>query len=286
MAMRGLALLCAAFVFAPCAPAQTGAPVPAAVPAMRKPVASDRAWETEAVRAALDQSLYPVAVKMGAVQGNSVPVEVDLQNLSPKTITAYSVSFVEHRADGSERTQFRTEDILGETVLARVPGNRVVSSPGTLNSHEIRPVKTTLWLDPGTLPPTDITAKVTMIVFEDRTALGNPFWVQTTLDGRKKGSEADGALLAELRKVLARPEVQNVSEPDQTKALQRALADRIGEIKRGGAGAGWTPDQITKLQLFHNALMLSRQHFDQMMSNWEILQRAAAEQSSLEVTNQ
>jgi hypothetical protein len=249
-------------------------------------VASDTAWETEAARAALDQSLYPVAIKIGTAQGASVPVEVDLQNFSLKTITAYSVAFVGHYADGSERTQGRTEDILADTVMSRVPGNRVISSPGTLNSHEIRPVKIFVPLGPGGLPPTDVTAKVTMVIFEDRTALGDPFWVQTTFDGRKKASEADGALLAELRKLLARPEVQDASEPDRTKLIQRGIADRIREIKGGGAGAGWTPDQIMKLQLFHDALIRSRQNFDQMMSGWDILQRAVAEQSSLEVTNQ
>jgi hypothetical protein len=227
-----------------------------------------------------------VSVKIGAEQGGPVHVTAELENFSGKTITAYAVTFIAGYADGVQREQSLTEDILGETVLSRVPGVTVPTSAGTLNPHEVRPVKMSLPLGAGALPPVSATARVTMIIFEDRTAVGDPHWIQTVFDGRRTSSQQDEALLTELRELLARPEIRRSGEPEQTSALREALAGRIAELRSAGVSAGWTEGQLTKLQLFQDALLRSRQHFDQMMSHWDILQRAASEQSKLEVTAQ
>ncbi len=221
---------------------------------------------------------------VGGVQGNSVAVEVDLQNLSGKTITGYDVLMIAHYPDGSEASRGEIEDVLVETTLVRMPGVSVPSSRRTLNSYEVRHLRRILPVSKDGSPPTEVDVRPAAIVFEDRTAIGSQSAIQAILDWRRQTSEDDAYVLAVVRAALGRPEVQSATGAAQAAALRAALGEQIGKLRNGSPQSGAEIRGATILQSFYDLLANGRLQFDMMVSALEAAQHALAEHSTLEVT--
>lgn len=185
-------------------------------------------------RLALDQALRLEIIGSGAAaSGKYAVVEIQFQNTSDRTITAHAGKLHGYYADGTERTSGWSQDIAGLTALSRVPGIRL-QSPETLNSGETRRLKLSLPPDSQGAPPVSVTGTVTMVISEDRTALGDAEQIRLMLERRAQDSEELSELLAEMRKARAEPELQEAMDagrPSEAAALLvKSITRSINEL--------------------------------------------------------
>ena len=209
-----------------CALAQTRA----AAPAMALQGASMPGWGGDPAaqdRLALDQALRLEIVGSGAAaSGKYAVVEIQFQNTSDRPITAHAGKLLGSYADGTERTSGWGQDIAGLTALSRVPDVRL-QSPETLNSGETRRLKVSLPPDSQGAPPVYVTGTVTMVIFEDRTALGDAEQIRLMLERRARDSEETAGLLAVMEKARAEPELQEAMDAGRPSEAAALLAKSI-----------------------------------------------------------
>ena len=183
-------------------------------------------------RAELDRSLIVQAVVTGSERGsNLVGVTVEVRNVSGRTITAHAGSVVVRYADGHEVFRGWTDDVLMDTVLTQVPG-LTVQSPKTLRNGETRQLKQLLPAGSDGSAPLYLTAKATMAVFDDRTALGSAREISAVSEARRLHSEDLLDVIGRIQTAQAHPLVLAAirTQADPMPALRAALSEQIKEI--------------------------------------------------------
>jgi len=159
----------------------------------------------------------------------TVPVTIQLRNISQKAIYALEFSVSGAYADGSVRTNGRfSVDLLGsylfDTLHYETRPPYQLFRPGDLFTEK----GNALPLGPGNSAPVSADVAVTTVVFEDRTALGDPERINRIFAGRSDDADDTAAVIDSLQLIL--------KAPDPVKAaLEREQAIIAGRIpgKRG-----------------------------------------------------
>jgi len=279
MAKRWLSLLSVAFACVSGVPAQTSAPVPGAASATQRHSASEKAWETEAVRAALDRTLRVDLITMKSDTGGTViPVDIEVQNMSAKTITAFTVSVSTRLGDGTEKSRETSVDCLGKIID---PGEHA-DQPFTPGS--VRHLRGDADRDRDGLAPIYVDGQVTMVIFEDRTAIGDPSAIREALQLRARRSQYFADLLADVRSAQADPAVSGSLQPGEASALPRlrtAIAGMIAHDAKYGDKPGWHEMRGADLKSLDRALMAGKAAFDARVQYYETVQRGFSLHSTL-----
>jgi len=225
--------------------------------------------------------------RLGPASGISTfLVQFDAHNVTGKTITAFSVSITANFPGSGEVPFPGTWDILGDVILSRVPAVAFTPAIGTLNPGEIFPASTGIGISGHSIPPNSVAVRVTSIIFEDRTAVGDLESIQRILAQRKQQSEEMAALLTDLHSVADDPAVQKEMAAGSARAtpvLVEHLTARLDSVK----GSAQSPGQPSQREFLLRSIvqLLSHgggpAHLSMSMSNYTILQRAYAEHSTL-----
>ena len=222
--------------------AQTPGIQPAGVgqnrPASLAPPHADEVTDKD--RAALDR-IVAVRAAITASQSNSGPVgvTVEVENVSGKTITAYAGVLLAHYASGKEESQGWLEDVLMDTVLIQIPGI-TTPFPKTLRAGEILRSKHLFPRDPDGSAPLYVSAKPTMVAFEDRTALGGAMQIKMVSESRLQHSDDLLDVVGRLRAAQTHPKVLAAirANADPLPAIRSALSEQINQIEKVSAEPG------------------------------------------------
>jgi hypothetical protein len=207
----------------------------------------------------LDRILRVNRVRVdSAVRSGSVGVDVELQNLSSKTITAYRCSWSASYADGTRNqgSGWGTDLLYGDVVP---------KMPDAPSGPQLGPGKTYLGkasvpigLDGS--PPASVAVTITMIVFDDGTALGDPWAAQAIAQVRRAYAKDRADLIAELRDARAAA----TSDKD--------LANRLDQLAAAGP-----QERAQAIMLFAQVLPAGRKTFDRMIEIWDSQGRAVGQ---------
>jgi hypothetical protein len=169
-----------------------------------------------------------------------LPVTFRMHNVGAKAITAYRVSLALRYADGSTSTSGWTEDCAYTIAEMTTPG--VIPIPNsTLNPGESHVITQSILLARGSEKPVEITPSVTMLVFDDRTGLGDPGMIRKVFEGRQQAGKELSELLSEVH------EAEGSRNPD-SRYRELIAANRSDGVRHGGLGT-----QLTRLELYSKA---------------------------------
>jgi hypothetical protein len=164
----------------------------------------------------LDEIGVSVALK-GASNGRA-RLEVTLTNWSQKTITAWAWSVEGRYADTATGSHSGTVDVISDLLG---PDKNAVFRPATS-----RTIEDSLPLGANGDLPVSTVAHLTMVVFDDDTAIGSPVEIQRFSALRQSMATSEAEELDKIEKA--------VQDPSPQDALRASIADR--EAKRRGAG--------------------------------------------------
>ncbi|MGO9096042.1 MAG: hypothetical protein ACLQGV_12535 [Bryobacteraceae bacterium] len=164
----------------------------------------------------LDDVSVSVAVK-GAVNGRA-ELEVTLRNGSQKIITAWAWSSEGRYADASTRSHSGTVDVITDLLG---PDKFLAFRPGTSRTFE-----DSLPLGPSAGLPVSAVVHLTMVAFDDDTAVGDPAEIGGFSATRKSMAASEAEELDQVEKA--------VKGPSPKDALRAVIADR--SAKSRGAG--------------------------------------------------
>ena len=165
----------------------------------------------------LDQIAISTAVR---ANGESAYVDVKLTNNSPRTVTAWAWTVEGRYADGSMRSHSGTVGALAELLAVQLqPGKDAAFRPGTR-----RTFGESLPLGPGGGLPASTTAKMTMVVLDDNTAIGDKVAIRR-LAAERKGQAASYA-----------QELAKIEEALKTPSPKQALRAYVSRMPNGNLG--------------------------------------------------
>jgi hypothetical protein len=248
----------------------------------RGPFGKDRVSDSQ--RALLDETLLVTVHMAAAPTGNSVPVSVDLLNISSKTITAFAFTVVARYADGTEANAWKSLDILGGTIFKSEPGT-LRSGGGTLRSSETLHSSVLLRLGSRGSLPTFAAGRATTVLWDDRTALGDAEEIQRILDHRRDLGTQLRAVVADLRAAQADPGVRSAGNgPERAARLSALVADQMSRARDKAPDPG-AARRLELLKPFSDVLADGVDFvFDRMLADQEAFQRAMIEHSTLAVS--
>ncbi len=171
---------------------------------------------TKAQAQTLDDFGVSVAVK-GAIDGLA-HLEVTLRNGSQKTITAWAWSSEGSYADASTKSHSVTADVISDLLG---PDRNMVFRPATTRTFE-----DSLPLGASGDLPSSAVVHLTMVVFDDDTAIGDPVEIRRFSATRKSMAASAAEEMDQVEKAL--------KDPSPKDALRAAVADRIA--RKQGAG--------------------------------------------------
>jgi hypothetical protein len=166
-------------------------------------------------------ALYQIA-SCTSVRANreSAYADVTLKNNSPRTVTAWAWTVEERYADGSMKAHSGTVDVLSDLLAVQLqPGTDVAFGPGTSRTFQ-----ESLPLGPSGALPTRTIAKMTMVVFDDNTAVGDAVYIRR-LAAERKGQAASYA-----------EELAKIEEALRASAPKEALSAYVSGIPNGNLG--------------------------------------------------
>jgi hypothetical protein len=248
-----------------------------------KPTAgSPAAKVSPSERAAINATIQTTVTTSPATGASGVVVSVDLLNLLAKTVTAFSYSVTGHYADGKEIRTDRGSDILSSTVIKNRAEPGVVG-PSTLRSFETFHARLQLPTAADGSMPVLVEAEVTALLFEDRTALGDPAQIQSFLDGRKAEGQRLALVLADIATSRQDPQVTSAaSASERASRLQALINRRIGEIQ---GQAPNDPEQSQRAQRLKTLTATLRSGtdliLDRIVRDNQAVQLAMVQQSTL-----
>ena len=196
-----------------------------------------------------------VHVPVPATTGAST--EVELHNLTDKTITCYQVWLTVTLAGGKQIKTAWTEDLLGtEAMLAAFPGSYVAGDNGGMLGPGHTRIKTLRSLDgvPPGETPVKIDGVATGIIFDDRTAIGDPTCIKQEFAARRDKAAEDAALIAEVEPILADKEIHAgvarqkamaaISNVPEEKQYEEKLKARVDALNKGTAEEKGRAEQL------------------------------------------
>lgn len=193
--------------------------------------------------------------------GKVLPIEIKMRNVSTKSITAYAISITIEYADRSRQTIESGEDLIYPMGEAQAPG--VLPIPNTiLNPNEAHLFKQWEPLPPSGVLPTTLTARITKLVFGDRTSVGD---CSKIFQGRRETVEELTDLLVKVR------EAESSKNPSQ----------RYGELASGlkPLHPGWAVSQVNAHRLVEYGKVRGTPVYDLMRSVDESTLKAINEHS-------
>lgn len=212
----------------------------------------------------MNQALLVREVNLnGPVINGGISVEVQLQNLTQKTIVAFKYSLLVTYDDGTQATTGLTEDDLGSIaeakVTARVPGRTSSDLSGKLSPAGIQKSSTFIKLGTDGARPVTATGTIDMLVYDDNTAIGDEGRIGMIFANRKQRSAEMAATIADLNAILADSEMKeaaanpDINEPNGTRRriLSQRIADRIAQLKQSPAD---TRGEVRELQYFFDSV--------------------------------
>jgi hypothetical protein len=168
--------------------------------------------------AVLQQSLQIGAVRQSVeAQG----MEVQVSNISSQPVTAFCISLQWQFASGEQKPDGLCRDLASGLALDSLTTGSRRGSNLTFRPGEIQ---TLVFPNPRASdgsPAILATAAATMVIFEDRTSLGDQQQSRSVLDARKAKSQEMGELVRRMRLIQA--------SPDRASAMKSQLDD-VGSL--------------------------------------------------------
>jgi hypothetical protein len=134
-------------------------------------------------------------------KGESASVDVTLTNNSPRIVTAWAWTVEGQYSDGSTKSHSGTVDAL--TDLLAVPLQ--LGKDTSFRTGTSRAFPESLPLGPSGDLPTSTTAKMTMVVFDDDTAIGDAVKIRRLAAWRKEQAASYANELAKIQEALKAP---------------------------------------------------------------------------------
>ena len=148
------------------------------------------------------QTLDQIATSTRVRANNeSAFVDVTLTNNSPRIVTAWAWTVEGRYADGSTRSHSGTVDALVDLLAAQLqPGKDAAFRSGTSRTFQ-----ESLPLGPSGDLPTSTNAKMTMVVLDDNTAIGDVVNIRRLAAERKGQAASYANELAKIQEALKAP---------------------------------------------------------------------------------
>jgi len=224
----------------------------------------------------LDQYARVTSVSIGEPGRSQTQINIDVQNLSKKTITGFYLALVLHYAHGDDRRMWPVGADLLPNSIPDLTGHTpfVGGSIYRFQSDAI--------LDQDRLPPTSVTAEISALLFDDRTAIGDGRAIEIFLTLRKNDAQKIAELLKEIEAAQAEPEIRSAfaaGKPEAVSMLQKRIASRVVHPLTDGNGAFWVEHT---LHAFSRFLAGGKSVFDSELAKYTALHRITAEGSILQ----
>jgi hypothetical protein len=189
-------------------------------------------------------SVGSVSIKAPVGSQNYIPLTVQLQNTSKLPIYAFKIQFVATWPDGSIKTSESTLDFLALYVWAEI-GPQPSPVPPIFRSGESYTAEGGVPVADGTAPVSAV-ATITMVVFEDRTAIGS----RRDLDGvsRLRLQQADqyAGVVEDLESILDSPGDPVSAAEARSKEL---IASKPGDPDLNGSHANHSSPNDMRAQM-------------------------------------
>jgi hypothetical protein len=201
----------------------------------------------QAVNSVLPSSALAVHVRLGDAPGGGTQIEAELHNLTDKTITAYKVVLTIVYYDGKELKSGWAEDILNLLGIADAfPDATFPGGGGFLGPGQTRIYKQHVGNGPGGIAPVRAEGTAVAVIYKDRTAVGDPTFINSAFALRRQRAEDMAAVIAEMDGILSdsevhravteqknMPQVSNIASAE--KKFRQQLVARIESLNRGTA---------------------------------------------------
>ena len=200
--------------------------------------ATPRAVHTDGGGTALSGALA-ADVALGTWPDGGPLAEVHLHNLSAQTITAYQCSLNVVYSDGKQVKSGWTEDLLGQIGIAdRFADATFPGYGGFLGAGQTRTYKHGLRPVANGAKPIQADASVTAIVYKDRTAAGDPAFIQLTFAQRVQMAGDMAAVIAEMDGLFADSELREAATvprnaPSAEKKFRQQVSTRMERLNQG-----------------------------------------------------
>jgi hypothetical protein len=167
------------------------------------------------------QTLNQIATSIRVrANGESANVDVTLTNNSPRIVTAWAWTLGGRYADGGVRSHSGTVDALTDLLAAQLQPEK----DAAFRSGTSRTFQESLPLGPSGDLPTRTTAKMTMVVFDDNTAVGDAVYIRRLAAERK----AQAASYAD--------ELAKIEEALRARSSKETLSTYVSSLPNGNIG--------------------------------------------------
>lgn len=264
--------------------AQTPPGSPGAAQGERHPVASPAAIKhdaaVEAVLLVKQASLGTAFSSPQAPGASVVPIEIEFLNNSQQAITAFAYRLRIRFSDGREAPNEGSEDLIKSMAAARLQPE-IADPNSSFSPRGIRTITRNLAFRSGGALPASLEVFPSMVILEDRTALGDPNEIAKAVTYRKTEAEYMARLLADLDSVAAS------SDP------AAALASRIAQLKKEGPSGPHSrqakdlegfSDMVGLFGKISNGHDIGREALKGQLDEMRAQQKMLAEHSSLKRT--
>jgi len=160
--------------------------------------------DPSAVLAVENVELGQIPTTIPGEVGQYLPITVQLRNVSPKAVTAYEISFDLLYSDRTSTTTGWTEDLAFPIAASKLPGALPMPNT-TLNPGDLHSITQQVRLDHGGAWPIQAVAHVLLVVFGDRTGLGDPKKLSLVFLGRRETAEHLANLVAQVTEAESSP---------------------------------------------------------------------------------
>jgi len=173
---------------------------------------------TGTMAGAVPEGVVKIQTELGGTINGKAQTDITLRNDSPKTITAWAWTVEGKYADGSTSSHSGIVDVISDLLA---PNQSQAFRPGvTREFHDALP------LGPYGERPISVDTRLTMLVFDDDTAVGDGHRIARFASSRKSMAALEADELDEIQKALKDPAPKN--------AVRAAIAERQARGQSGG----------------------------------------------------
>jgi hypothetical protein len=197
------------------------------------------AFPQDTAPAAHASTALAVTVGLGEAQGGRTQADVQLHNLTDKTITAYEVALTVSYYDGSEVKVRFSEDLLHLIAIADAfPDATFPSDGGFLGAGQTRIYRHSIADGPGGIAPVSVEGTAVAVIYKDRTAVGDPDFIQSDFAQRGQRAQDMAAVMSEMDRILSDPEIHQATTearnfPSAEKKSRQWLSARMESLNKG-----------------------------------------------------
>jgi hypothetical protein len=211
-----------------------------------------------------------ISVETDKLTAGRVPIAIQLLNVDKKAVTAFQLSLSVQYKDGTRKNYVQAQDMLASYAIAAVLPPSSQFNGKFLRPGESRQVHMSVETGPANTSPIAAEATVSMIVFDDGTAIGSPSNIQHTfLDARRKDSEMYADVVADLKHAAAAPDPATL------------LDKRIKELQQAEPRSGPYARRASFLQAALPAIRKSKKSLDTEIAIYESLAQTLKQHSTM-----